>query len=80
MRTTIRLDDQLLREARQFASQHNQTLTDLIEESLRQMIEAKPKELPTWDLGQPLVTLDFSDTSAILDFLDEGTDVASTAT
>ncbi len=80
MRTTVRLNDQLLRDAKQFALQHNQTLTDLIEKSLRQMIQAKPIkpiELPTWDLGQPLVNLDFSDTSAILDFLDEGIDVHS---
>ncbi|MEY4529348.1 MAG: hypothetical protein RLZZ156_69 [Deinococcota bacterium] len=80
MRTTVRLNDQLLADAKKFALAHNQTLTDLIENSLRQMIQAKHievKELPTWDLGKPLVDLDFSDTSAIEDFLDQGTNVHS---
>jgi hypothetical protein len=80
MRTTVRLNDKLLLDAKKFALQHNQTLTDLIENALRQVIQAKtiePIALPTWDLGQPLVELDFSDTSAIQDFLDQGTDVYS---
>ena len=80
MRTTVRLNDQLLLDAKKFALQHNQTLTDLIENALRQMIQATPIEptaLPTWDLGTPLVELDFSDTSAIQDFLDQGTNVYS---
>jgi hypothetical protein len=80
MRTTVRLNDQLLLEAKLYALKHNQTLTDLIEKSLRQMIQSKPIEpieLPTWDVGQPLVNLDISDTSAIMDFLDEDTNVYS---
>jgi hypothetical protein len=38
MRTTIRLDDQLLREANQVAAQTGRTLTAVIEDALRQSL------------------------------------------
>ena len=38
MRTTIRLDDQLLAEIKQLANQSEKTMTAIIEEALRLMI------------------------------------------
>lgn len=38
MRTTVRINDQLLAEAKQYAAQTEQTLTAIIEEALRQML------------------------------------------
>jgi len=42
MRTTVRLDDELLRQARKKAADEGRTLTALIEEGLR-LVTAKPK-------------------------------------
>jgi hypothetical protein len=41
MRTTIRLDEKLLREAKRLAAESGTTLTALIEESLRERIARK---------------------------------------
>ena len=38
MRTTVRLDDQLLRDAKRTAAEESKTLTALIDESLRERI------------------------------------------
>lgn len=45
MRTTIRLDERLLREAKQFAAKNGRTLTAVIDDALRQLLaraEARP--------------------------------------
>jgi hypothetical protein len=68
MRTTIRLDDQLLADAKQLALSTGRTLTQVIEESLREKLarrdrSAAPRvELPTFAGGglQPGVDLDRS--------------------
>ena len=39
MRTTIRLDDDLLREAKTLAAETDQTLTSIIEDALRERLE-----------------------------------------
>ena len=77
MRTTVRLDDDLLRDVKQYAAQHDQTLTSVIEDALRLILarqktvdSRKPVLLPT-DSGnglQPGVDLD--DTSALLDLME----------
>ncbi len=83
MRTTIRLDDQLLSEIKQLAAQSGQTLTAVIEEALRQMLarrrqmaDRQPVELITVSgLGsQPGVDLD--DSVALLDLMDNFDDPA----
>ena len=38
MRTTIRLDDQLLKTAKQYAHEHGKTLTTVIEDALRESL------------------------------------------
>lgn len=44
MRTTIRLDEQLLAETKKYAVATGQSMTAVIEDALRQML-AKPKQL-----------------------------------
>lgn len=45
MRTTVRLDDALLTEAKAFAARTGRTLTQLIEDSLRAALAPREREL-----------------------------------
>lgn len=65
MRTTVRLDDTLMREVKRYAAEHDKTLTKIIEEALREkLVSERPEpqvfELRTFDGGglQPGVNLD----------------------
>lgn len=78
MRTTIRLDDQLLAAVKQAAARSGRTLTAVIEDALRQALaDAKrskkgaPARLSTFrgEGLQPGVDLD--DTAALLGLMDE---------
>jgi Ribbon-helix-helix protein, copG family len=77
MRTTIRLDDDLLRRAKRAAAERGTTLTALIEDALRRAlapgsVSGRTREpLPVFrgDGLQPGVDLD--DTAALLDVMDE---------
>lgn len=76
MRTTIRLDDDLLMRAKNHAARTGRTLTALIEDSLRLAMgaregteSAKPYEVRTFTSTlNPGVDLD--DNSALLDLMD----------
>ena len=77
MRTTIRLDDELLREAKAYAASTDRTLTRLIEDALREALARRKQsakrvrvELPTSGGGglQPGVDLDNS--AALWDLTD----------
>ena len=79
MRTTIRIDDQLLRHAREHAARTGRTLTAVVEDALRLLLSArkpthgrKPVKLTTFrGKGiQPGVDLDNS--ASLLDAMDEG--------
>ena len=77
MRTTVRLDDQLLTEAKLLAASTGRTLTSVIEDALREMLARKrtlsrrdPISLKT-DSGnglQPGVNLD--DSAALLEIME----------
>jgi len=77
MRTTIRLDDDLLARAKRAAVERGTTLTALIEDALRRALAPEttgrraPPNLPTFrgDGLQPGVDLD--DTASLLDLMDE---------
>jgi hypothetical protein len=78
MRTTVRLDDELLREAKALAARRGRTLTALIEDGLREQLrraEATPAreevELPTWSGGGLRPGVDLDDSAATWDLLDE---------
>lgn len=82
MRTTIRLDDDLLREAKAHAARTDRTLTQVIEDALRaalsraEALEAEePIEIPT-SPGRLRAGVDLDDTAGLLDLLErEGSEV-----
>ena len=80
MRTTIRLDDDLLREAKRRAAASGRTLTAVIEDALREALSRRSAEpaqgwvsLPTFGGGgrglMPGVDLD--DSASLLDLMDQ---------
>lgn len=78
MRTTVRLDDDLLQQAKVHAAQTGRTLTALIEDALRQAISMSADygrrleyRVSTFDSAlRP--GADLSDNSALADLMDEG--------
>jgi hypothetical protein len=77
MRTTIRLDDQLLAEAKQLAAQTGQSLTSIIENALREMLSRRrqaakrtPVQLTTVSGGGLLPGVDLDNSAALLDLMD----------
>ena len=79
MRITIRLDDELLKEAKALAARRGRTLASLIEDGLREQLlraEAAPErrevELPTWSGGQLRPGVDLDNNAATWELLDEG--------
>ncbi|HXO30053.1 MAG TPA: type II toxin-antitoxin system VapB family antitoxin [Thermoanaerobaculia bacterium] len=76
MRTTIRLDDHLLAEAKQRAARGGLTLTAVIEQALRESFsrrerrEQKPVTLPSWGEGWVLPGVDLDDSAALLDLME----------
>ena len=73
MRTTIRLDDHLLRAAKKHAASTHRTLTSVIEDALREVLartstERPPIELPiSRRLGGAMPGVDLIKTSELLD-------------
>ena len=74
MRTTIRLNDELFKRVKVLAAETHRTLTAVIEDSLRLILEKPPQpdrsrdvELPTSGSGGILPGIDLDDTSALLD-------------
>ena len=83
MRTTVRLDDRLLADAKRYAAQTGRTLTSLIDEGLRDLLARRAAPLPagriTLPTGgrgglQPGVSLESN--AALLDVMDRGRDPA----
>jgi hypothetical protein len=77
MRTTIRLDEQLLVEAKKHAAERGTTLTALIADSLREALaRRKPSHrgrrfrLRTFGRGGVQAGVDLDDTAALLDRMD----------
>ena len=77
MRTTIRLDEHLLRKAKKHAAERGTTLTAVVEDSLRQTLAPRPSSrrrrrvrIPTFGKGGLLPGVNLDDTSALLDLMD----------
>jgi hypothetical protein len=77
MRTTIRLDDRLLAEAKQLAARTGTTLTAVIEDALRQKLMGsrkagarKPLELPTCGGRGLQPGIDLDDSASLLEAMD----------
>jgi hypothetical protein len=79
MRTTVRLPDDLLDEAKRYALESGRTLTALIEDGLRQVLarrraggELPRVELPTYGVGGVRPGVDLDDSAALLDAMEGG--------
>jgi len=78
MRTTVRLDDGLLDQAKKAARERGETLTSLIEQGLRLVLARPLKRTPRRRVqlpvctagGGPLPGVDLDDTSGLLDRMD----------
>jgi Arc/MetJ family transcription regulator len=74
MRTTIRLDDALLRQAKAAAAASGRSLNDLIEDAVRSALAARPAatrvsepDLPTYRGRGLQAGVDLDDSAALLD-------------
>lgn len=77
MRTTIRLDDQLLEKAKQYALAHGTTFTAIVEDALREKLMNRPaaKKQPQIKLktvkGKGVnAGIDLDDSASLLDVMD----------
>jgi Arc/MetJ family transcription regulator len=77
MRTTIRIDDELFRQAKRTAAETGRTLTEVVEDALRQtlaprQLNARRKRivLPTFDGGHVRPGVDLDDSAALLDIME----------
>jgi hypothetical protein len=77
VRTTIRLDESLLREAKRAAADAGRTLTSLIEDALREILSRRRKgppqkrvRLPTFHGSGVAPGVDLDDTAALIDLMD----------
>ena len=81
MRTTIRLDDDLLRAAKRRAVETDRTLTAVIEDALRAALAVRAERtgerpgLPTFEGGGLQRGVDLDDTASLLDLM-EGSSAA----
>ena len=76
MRTTVRLDEHLLAEAKKRAAESGSTLTAVLEEALRESLarrkahaKAKPVRLVTVKGGGVRQGVDLDDSAALLDLM-----------
>lgn len=79
MRTTVRLDERLLREAKTFAARNGRTLTAVMEESLRQYLsrtpvraDGQPFRMRTFEGSGLAPGVDLDDSAALLDVMEDG--------
>jgi len=77
MRTTIRLDERLLRDVKKHAADMGTTLTAVVEDALRAALahrtdksRRRPVRLKTFKGGGVLPGVDLDDSSALLDLME----------
>lgn len=78
MRTTIRLDDQLLKSAKRFAHETGRTLTAVIEEALRRVLSQRPAKIRRTHVKLTTVNghgvrpgIDLDDSASLLAMMEE---------
>jgi plasmid stability protein len=73
MRTTLNLDDSLIRAVKQRAARTGQTMTEILELAVREMLDRESKPAPSYRLrwvavrGAAPPNLDLTDRDALLD-------------
>jgi hypothetical protein len=80
MRTTVRLDDKILGDAKRFALENETTLTAVFEEALREMLvrrrelagKRRKVVLPTFAGRGPRPGVDLHDAAALLEAMEAG--------
>jgi hypothetical protein len=78
VRTTITISEQLYREAKARAASTSQTVSQLIEDAVRESLRPKPAEtatvrdLPVFGGSGVLPGIDLSNTASLLDEMDGG--------
>lgn len=77
MRTTVRLDEHLLAQARQYAAASGKTLTAVLEDALREALarrntktRRKPVRLRTCGEGGVLPGVDIDDSASLLELME----------
>lgn len=76
MRTTVRIDDDLLAEVKQVAARSRRSVNSVMEDALREMLarrrqrEHKPTTLTTFRGNGPRPGVDLDDTAALYDLMD----------
>ncbi len=77
MRTTVRLDDALLKQVKQYAVEEGMTLTDVLHQALRELLAARRRvrdrervPLPSFDGDGLQPGVDLDDTAALLELMD----------
>ena len=80
MRTTVRLDETLLSEAKQLAARSGRTLTAILEEALRRLLAERtpeqkaPVKLTTFKGTGLRPGVDLDDSASLLDLMEGGRD------
>jgi Rv0623-like transcription factor len=81
MRTTIRINEQLLKEAKELAARRGKTLTSVIEDALRESLsrqhssgQRKRVHLVTFSGKGLLPGVDLDDSAALLDVMESSDD------
>ena len=78
MRTTIRLDDELLKQAKKASERQGRTLTSFIDEAVRQMLARSERPAPRKKVKLPvsratrgtLPGVDLNDSASLLDIME----------
>ncbi|MGH3715696.1 MAG: DUF6364 family protein [Micromonosporaceae bacterium] len=79
MRTTLSVDDELLSRAKAYAASHHRTLTSVVEEGIRNVLDRSERQrsrkrvtLPTSTAGGGVLPgVDLDDSAALLDIMDD---------
>lgn len=86
MRTTVRLDDALLGQVKQYAAKRRTTLTAVIEEALRETLARQhtpkkrgPIRLTTCKGKGLLPGVDLDDTASLIDAMEEASAASATS-
>ena len=80
MRTTLDIQDELIRDARKLAAETGQTLKAVIEDALRELMarshsangKKEPIVLPTFGSGGLMPGVDLDNSAALLELMDKG--------
>jgi hypothetical protein len=79
MRTTVRLDERLARQVKQYAARQGRTITAVIDDALRQLLartesaKGLPPYAPTTFKGRLRPGVDLDDSAALLDLMEAPT-------